>query len=67
MNADYSWMLKKQVTQVMISEYDSLLDNQSINYKGSLKKMSTFLEANNIKEGVSINSDEPFSATLKHK
>ena len=30
--ANYNWILKKQATPAQ-SEYDSLLDNQSVNYK----------------------------------
>lgn len=46
-------MLKKQTTLNNKSEYDSLLDNQSVNYKGSLKQQETF---------ISQGSDEPKSA-----
>lgn len=40
-NVDYTHFIKKQATQVREkSDYDSLLDNQSLNYK-SIKKQST--------------------------
>ena len=58
---DYSQYIKKkttvQLTHKKSSEYDSLLDNQSVNYKGSIKKQQTFK---------SVATEEPDSAQLNH-
>jgi len=51
-----------QLTHKKSSEYDSLLDNQSVNYKGSINKQQTFKSfATEEQDSVQLNHLDSFS------